>query len=95
MNPATQRQQLLWLWTADSNLASRVIAWTFVDGTDLDRDQEHAPYDRGADALADGWRLIQASTLQTRPPGAEFTTGVLEFEWLLERIVDLPPGPNS
>lgn len=95
MNPDTQRQQLLWLWTADSNLSSRVIGWTFVDGTDLDRDLADPPYERGIDAVADGWRLMQASTLHTRTAGSEFTTGVLEFEWLLERIVDRPPSPNS
>lgn len=95
MNPDRQRQQLLWLWTADSNLASAVVGWTFVDGTDLERDLPDPPYHRGTDAVADGWRLIQGSTLHTRPVGDEFATGVLEFEWLLERIVDRPAGRDS
>lgn len=89
MNPDTQRQQLLWLWTTDSNLMSRVIAWTLVDGTDLDRDMPEPPYASGGEAIADGWRLLQASSISTRPAGDEFATGVLEYEWLFERIVAL------
>lgn len=87
MNPDHQRQQLLWLWTSDSSLTSRVVAWTFHDGNDLDADLADPPFDRGVDALAAGWRLMQASSLHTRPSGDEFTTGVLEYEWLFERIV--------
>ncbi len=87
MDPDTQRQQLLWLWTADSSLDSPVVAWTFHDGADLDADVQEVPYNHGVDALGDGWRLMQASALHTRPSGEEFTTGVLEYEWLFERIV--------
>jgi len=88
----TQRQQLLWLWTADSNLDSRVVAWTFHDGADLTADIAELPHERGIDALGAGWRLLQASTLRTRASGDEFTTGVLEFEWLFERIVATSAG---
>ena len=42
---------------------------------------------RGVDVLADGWRLIQSSQLVTRPTGDEHAAGVLEYEWLFERIV--------
>ena len=87
MNPDTHRQQVLFLWTADSNLESVVVAWAFHDGTDPAADLPDAPYARGVDALADGWRLLQASSLQTRPLGDEHRHGVLEFEWLFERIV--------
>ena len=86
MNPGTERQQVLFLWTADSSLASPVVAWTFHDGNDLDADLPEAAYARGVDALADGWRLIQSSPLTTRPAGDEYQHGVLEFEWLFERI---------
>lgn len=91
MNPETHRQQVLWLWTADSGLSSRVVGWTFHDGADLAADLPDIPFDRGIDALAAGWRLVQASTLRTRPSGDEFAIGVLEFEWLFERIVPAPP----
>ncbi len=91
MNPETQRQQVLWLWTADSNLDSGVVAWTFHDGTDVGADLPDLPFERGVDALAAGWRLLQASTLRTKSAGDEFTTGVLEYEWLFERIVPAVP----
>lgn len=87
MNADAERQQLLFLWTADSSLASSVVAWTFHDGNDLAADRADAPYRRGVDALADGWRLIQSSQLVTRPVGDEHQHGVLEFEWLFERVV--------
>ena len=90
MNPETQRQQVLWLWTADSNLDSRVIAWTFHDGADVAADLPDVPFERGVDALGAGWRLLQASTLRTRPAGDELTTGVLEYEWLFERLSAIP-----
>ena len=32
-------------------------------------------------------RLIQSSQLVTRPPVTKYAAGVLEFEWLFERIV--------
>ncbi len=87
MNPDTHRQQVLMLWTADSNLESRVVAWTFHDGNDPGADLAELPYQRGVDALADGWRLLQASPLTTRPAGDEHPHGVLEFAWLVERVV--------
>ncbi len=42
------------------------------------------------DALGDGWRLIQASPLSTRAADDVFATGVLEYEWLFERVVARP-----
>jgi hypothetical protein len=86
VNPDVERQQVLFLWTADSSLHSRVVGWNLHDGNDPDRDATELPYERGVDALADGWRLIQSSTLHTRS-GDVHVAGVLEFEWLLERIV--------
>lgn len=87
MNPETERQQLLFIWTEDSNLASRIIGWSFHDGNDPHADAAELPHARGVDVLADGWRLIQSSQLVTRPAGDEYANGVLEFEWLFERIV--------
>lgn len=93
MNPDTHRQQLLFLWTADSNLDAKVVAWTFHDGTDPSADMADAPYDRGVDALRDGWRLVQAAPLTNRPAGDEHQHGVLEFEWMFERIAPLHRAP--
>jgi hypothetical protein len=87
VNPDTHRQQLLFLWTGDSSLDSSVVAWSFHDGNDLAADLAEVPYRRGVDALGDGWRLLQASSLATRPAGDERQHGVLEFEWLFERVV--------
>ncbi len=89
MNPDTHRQQVLMLWTADSNLDSRVVGWSFHDGNDRRADLAELPYERGVEALTDGWRLLQASPLITRPAGDEHQHGVLEFEWMFERIVPI------
>lgn len=53
----------------------------------MDAPSTSLPHARGVDVLADGWRLIQSSQLVTRPAGDEYVNGVLEFEWLSERIV--------
>lgn len=86
---------MLWLWTADSSLDSNVVAWTFHDGADAGADMVDLPFERGIDALGGGWRLIQSSSLQTRPTGDEFATGVLEYEWLFERIVAVDAHTRS
>lgn len=91
MNPETQRQEILFLWTADSSLISPVVGWSFHSGNDPERDLSEMPYERGVDAVADGWRLIQTSTLSTRQ-GEPYVAGVLEFEWVFERIVPLVGG---
>jgi hypothetical protein len=87
LNPETERQELLFIWTEDSSLTSRIVGWSFHDGNDPDADAAVLPHARGVDVLADGWRLIQSSQLVTRPAGDEYVNGVLEFEWLFERIV--------
>jgi hypothetical protein len=88
MDPLTQRQQVLFLWLEHSNLEGRVVAWTFHDGAGRDAElPESPPYKSGYDALKDGWRLIQASPVPVRLPGAERVTGRLEHEFLFERIV--------
>jgi hypothetical protein len=87
VNSETERQELLFVWTEDSSLSSRIVGWSFHDGNDPDADAPELPHARGVDVLADGWRLIQSSQLVTRPAGDEYAAGVLEFEWLFERIV--------
>ncbi len=87
MNPEVERQQLLFVWTEDSSLRSRIVGWSFHDGNDPDADTAELSHQRGVDVLADGWRLIQCSTLVNRRVGDEHAAGVLEYEWLFERIV--------
>jgi hypothetical protein len=88
MDPATQRQQVLFLWLDQSTLEGRVIAWTFHDGSGRQGDiPGDPPYRLGTDALLDGWRMLQASPVPVRLPGAERVTGRLEHEFLFERIV--------
>jgi hypothetical protein len=91
VNPETHRQQVLFLYLEHSNLDGRVVAWTFHDGTgatpDLVGEGGEPPYATGGAAIRDGWRLLQASPVPTRVPGAERVTGRLEHEFVLERIV--------
>ncbi len=92
MNPETHRQQLLFLYLEHSNLDGRVIAWTFHDGTGTASELPgEPPYPNGTAALRDGWRLLQASPVPQRLPGAERVTGRLEHEFLFERIVERAP----
>ncbi len=91
MDPSTHRQQVLFLYLEHSNLDGRVVAWTFHDGAGQESDLEGSPpYRSGTDALRDGWRLIQASPVPQRLPGAERVTGRLEHEFVLERLVPAP-----
>lgn len=91
-----QRQQLLVLYLASSALDSEVIAWSFYDGTGREihmaGDMEEEPYETGLAALQDGWRLFQASTLQPHPPGAEFRTDYLKYEFFFEKLVTQEPS---
>ena len=91
MNSETQRQQVLFLYLEHSNLDGRVVAWTFHDGAGDRSDLEGSPpYASGTAALRDGWRLIQASPVPQRMPGAERVTGRLEHEFVFERLVPTP-----
>ena len=88
MNPDTHRQQVLFLWLEHSSLEGRVVAWAFHDGAG-GPDLAEQPYRHGTDALRDGWRLIQASGVPVRPPGAERVTGRLEHEFIFEKITPI------
>lgn len=88
MDSTTHRQQLLFLYLEHSNLAGRVMAWTFHDGSGRLADLEGSPpYANGVAALEDGWCLLQAAPVPQRLPGAERMTGRLEHEFILERFV--------
>ena len=85
-----KKQKILILYLANSMLDSEVIAWTVHDGTGknfhMPGDSEQPPYDTGTDALLDGWRLFQASTLEQHKSGDEFRTGYLKYEFFFEKI---------
>ena len=53
MNSATERQQLLFVWTQDSSLLSPIVGWSFHDANDPNADAPELPHARGVDVLAD------------------------------------------
>ena len=86
------RQKLLVLYLGHSGLDAHVVSWAQWDGTGkqdhIPGDQQEPPYPTGLDALRDGWRLIQMSPLQPHPPGGEFTTSYLKYEFVFEKLED-------
>ena len=86
----TKRQKVLILYLANSMLDSEVVAWSLHDGTGkkfhMPGDSEEPPYETGTDALLDGWRLFQASTLEQHKSGDEFRTGYLKYEFFFEKL---------
>ena len=87
----SERQQVLMMWLASSALDSRVLGWSFFDGTAGAGPQPAAdpPYASGVAALVDGWRLLQMSPLMPPMPGHERDTSFLKHEFLFERMVTL------
>ena len=93
------------LWLASSTLDSRVLGWSFHDGTAGAGPQPTAdpPYDSGTAALVDGWRLLQMSPLTPPIPGHERDVSFLKHEFVFERLVETdggaaaaaPSGPRS
>ena len=70
----TLRQQVLYLWLAEGALDTPTVAWAFHDGCDgrgpaLPGDEP--PYRTGADALVDGWCLLQSPAPQPLAAGDE------------------------
>ena len=88
--PDDIRQTVLVLYLSTSALDSPVIGWSVYDGScareHMAGDAEKPPYGTGLEALRDGWRLIQASQLLPHPPGGEFRTGYLKYEFLFEKL---------
>ena len=79
------------LWLASPSLDSRVLGWSWFDGSagagpQLEGD---APYATGLAALVDGWRMLQMSPLIPPTPGHERDTSFLKHEFVFERIVDV------
>lgn len=86
------RQQVMVLYLQNSALDAAVVGWSVYDGTGAEEhmagDAEDPPYASGLDALRDGWRLFQASTLLPHAPGDEFRTAYLKYEFFFEKLVE-------
>jgi hypothetical protein len=78
------------MWLASSSLDSRVLGWSFFDGTAGAGPEPHddPPYPTGVAALVDGWRLLQMSPLTPPLPGQERETSFLRHEFVFERMID-------
>lgn len=85
------RQQLLILYTANSYPDAAVIGYSMYDGSSDDMPPHEVdtpmPYETVLDAMRDGWRVIQYPSLG-RQKGNELETDYLEFEFVLEKIVE-------
>jgi len=86
------RQQILILCLVNSSLESRVISWSFWDGTGKTRsfsgDSDEPPYERGLDALLDGWCLIQVSPAFAPSKGSEYKTDFFYNEFIFEKRIE-------
>jgi hypothetical protein len=86
------KQQVLVLYLASSGLDARVVGWSGWDGTGKSEpttgDSDQPPYETGADALRDGWRLFQAAQLIPPQPGHEYDVSFLKHEFWFEKLVD-------
>jgi hypothetical protein len=88
------RQQLLVLYLENPDLASKVIGFTRYDGagddSTLTGDSDTPPYETAVHAMRDGWRVIQLAQPTTPERGAEYDTGYLRWEIVLEKLVQVP-----
>lgn len=88
-----QRQKLLILYSANSNLTSQIVGWSFYDGTgeyEFDAgDDDAPPYASVLAAMRDGWRVIQLPVLQPLDPGPARQLGYLRFETVLEQLAEV------
>lgn len=96
------RQQILILHLAEPDLGSSTVAWALYDGARPAGDQQmqagdqpEPPYASVVDAMHDGWRVLQLPQLPTYRRGAEFETGPLPWEYVLERFVPLEPADDD
>jgi hypothetical protein len=86
------KQQLLVLYATSSSPDSPVGAWSIFDGTGRERhmagDGDEPPYPSVLAAMRDGWRVIQLPQLRPAAPGAEHDTAFLQYEFVLEKLVE-------
>jgi hypothetical protein len=88
----TTRQQVLYLWLAEGDLATPVVGWAFHDGAagqGPDLPLIEPPYATGVAALEDGWFLMQSPPPAGVEPGREYETGELVNEFVFERRVEV------
>ena len=86
------KQQLLILYAASSSPDSPVGAWSVFDGTGREKhmagDASEPPYASVLAAMRDGWRVIQLPQQRPAVPGAEHDTAFLQYEFVLEKLVE-------
>ena len=77
------------MWLASPSMDSRVLGWSFYDGTAGSGPQLSGdpPYASGLDALQDGWHLLQVSPLTPPIPGHERETSFLKHEYVFVRTI--------
>lgn len=82
----SQRQELLFMYSENGDIGSRVVAWSRYSGNGTmyrSGDADEPPYASVVAAMEDGWRVLQVSQLIPAAPGAEQVTSFLKF--ILER----------
>ena len=76
------RQQLLVLCLHTADLESRVVAWSFYDGTGRELrttgDSDEPPFDSVLAAIRAGWRVVQFPQQYPAYPGMEYNTSYLK-----------------
>jgi hypothetical protein len=86
------KQKLLILCASNSSLDSPIGAWSLYDGTGREKhmagDADQPPYSSVLAAMRDGWRVIQLPQLRAPAAGAEHATAFLEYEFVLEKMVE-------
>lgn len=88
------RQQILILHLENPDLQSKTVAWALYDGA-AGPDQRQMspgesdtpPYESVLAAMRDGWSVIQVAQLPYLVHGHEHETGILPFEYIMERKV--------
>ena len=86
------RQQVLYLWLAESALDTETVSWAFYDGTNQagpSLPEGETPYPNGLSALQDGWFLIQSPPASPVQRGGEYEVSGLAYEFVFERRIDV------
>jgi hypothetical protein len=86
------KQKLLILYATNSSPDSPIGAWSLFDGTGREKhmagDANEPPYASVLAAMRDGWRVIQLPQLGAPAAGAEHATAFLQYEFVLEKMVE-------